>query len=586
MPALPIVLVLGAASASPLTFPADESGTPVDVTALEASGAVLGRTGRLLVAAARGPWMGDPRVARVEDAGHGVWRVTPRPGIDELALAWEWWESGAVRWANADLVFAAGPAALPADPWVDRQWHLENTGQGGRAVDADIDLGDALAFTDGAGQLVAVLDSGVQLDHPSLSVVGGLDYIGRDDDANPSTDDAAPHGTACAGVVAARADGVGGVGVAPGADIYAIRLIGGGTSTDDIRDAFYEAVDAGATVLSNSWGVGSTCAPFPTIASFRDMLRYAETDGRDGRGAAVVFAAGNGNCDIEADGLQSVPTVISVAAVEGGDRRAWYSNFGSHVDIAAPTSLLTTDMAPGGYGSFEGDDSWADGFGGTSAATPVVAGTLALMFAANPRLTAEDARAVLCETATRNDHALAEYDAAGWSPWYGCGRVDAGAAVAVVADLGPPTAPALLPHGGEMPAERVLLRWSPGADPDGLAVDTEVELVIEGGAPELRAVGRDRDALDLSGTLLDGVSVVWRARHLDAWGPGEWSEAAAFTVGAPAAPAGPPAPAASGAEGDPSGLGAGCATGGMGPAAGFGALAVLSVGLGARRRRR
>ena len=47
----------------------------------------------------------------VEDAGRGVWRVTPAPGTDELALAWEWWEGGAVRWVNADLIFAAAPAA-------------------------------------------------------------------------------------------------------------------------------------------------------------------------------------------------------------------------------------------------------------------------------------------------------------------------------------------------------------------------------------------------------------------------------------------------------------------------------------------
>lgn len=583
MPALPILLALGAARAASHTFPADESGAPVDVAALEASGVVLGRTGRLLVSAARGPWMADRRVTRVEDAGRGVWRVTPAPGTDELALAWEWWESGAVRWVNADLIFATSPAALPGDPWVDRQWHLENTGQGGRAVDADIDLADALAFTDGAGQLVAVLDSGVQLDHPSLSVVGGLDYIDRDDDANPSTDDAAPHGTACAGVVAARADGVGGVGVAPGADIYAIRLIGGGTSTDDIRDAFYEAVDAGATVLSNSWGVGSTCSPFPTIASFRDMLRHAEVEGRGGLGAAVVFAAGNGNCDIGEDGIQAVPTVISVAAVEGGDRRAGYSNFGEHVDIAAPTGLLTTDMAPGGYGSYEGDDSWADGFGGTSAATPVVAGTLALMFAANPRLTAAAAREVLCDTATRNDHALAEYDATGWSPWYGCGRLDAGTAVAAVADAGAPTAPALAEHAAEMPVGRVLLRWAPGADPDGAAVDTEVELSVEGAEPELRPVDRRRDALDLSGTLPEGVSVEWRVRHVDAWGPGEWSEAGAFTVVDGAAPAGPPPPAAS-ADASAGPATAGCATAGTVPtAAGWAALSLL---LGARRRRR
>ena len=524
------------------TFSPGAGRAPVSFGDLLASGAVKGRSGRLLVRGGAGVSAAVaalPGVARVTELPGGLLRVEPtasRGPNDDLALLRTIQARGDVTWALPDLVVELVPASFPDDPWVGDEWHLENTGQGGRTVDVDIDAEAAWAYATGAGQLIAVLDSGVQLDHPDLSVVGGHDYIGQDDDSNPDfAASEGPHGTGAAGIAAATGNnGYGVAGVAYDADIYAIRLIGGYSSLDDLYTAFAEAVDAGASVLSNSWGFGSACETIPADDVFNEMFNYAEDYGRGGLGAAVVFAAGNGACDIENDGMLRNRKAIVVAAVESGDERAWYSSYGDSVDIAAPTSLLTTDLVGAGYGSYNGDDAFADGFSGTSAATPVVSGVVALMFEANPRLTAKDARDVLCATAVRNDDALAEYDAEGRSPYYGCGRVDAGAAVAAVAN-GEPGAPVpiLLADTAELP--RVLLNWEAPVDPDGDALSYELTYAINDGEAEVHSVSGT--TVDLAAEVDAGDIVTWSVAAVDAWGIGPSSAQETLTVvDAPVAP--------------------------------------------------
>jgi hypothetical protein len=511
--------------------------------ALLRAGKVRGRTGNVLVgldAAHHAGWLvGQPGIASVYVLGSGALRVTPLPGTDDLALARRLHDTPGVRWAHPDLLVRVQPAAgMPDDPWVTDQWHLENTGQGGRTVDSDIDATTAWAFASGAGQFVAILDSGVQVDHPDLVVQPGHDYVGRDEDPSPDAADGwgAPHGTSAAGVAAAiGGDARGGAGVAYDADIYALRIIGGSNnSLEDLQSAFVEAVDAGAGVLSNSWGWGD-CSEIPAYGVFDEMFTYAEVHGRGGLGSVVVFAAGNGNCDIVNDGMLAQPSLIVVAAVEGNDVRAGYSSYGASVDIAAPTSILTTDVTPGGYGSYQGDDAWADGFGGTSAATPVVSGTVALMLEANPRLRARDVREVLCATATRIDLAHAGYDASGWSPYYGCGRVDAGAAVAAVANAAPGV-PTPLTVDGALDADGGVLRWESALDPDGepLAYDVRWRRSDDTESVQVRApevsFADGTHALDLRDTLAPGEVVTWSVRAVDAWGAGPWSEEVTWTI--------------------------------------------------------
>ncbi|MDP2307814.1 MAG: S8 family serine peptidase [Pseudomonadota bacterium] len=554
------------------TFSPGAGLDPVSFDALVSAGTVKGRTGRLLVRGDRAVVAAMPGVASVTTLPGGLLRVVPSAGTDDLALARALHAHPGVTYALPDLTFELVPATLPDDPWVGDEWHLENTGQSGRTVDVDIDAEEAWAYATGAGQLIAVLDSGVELDHPDLSVIAGHDYIGRDDDPTPDAAlSSAPHGTGAAGIAAAVGNnGYGVAGVAYDADIYAIRLIGGETTLDDLYNAFAEAVDAGASVLSNSWGYGTSCETIPADDVFADMFNYAEDYGRGGLGAAVVFAAGNGACDIAGDGMLRNRKAVVVAALEWNDERAWYSSYGDSVDISAPTSLLTTDMVSGGYGSYQGDDAFADGFSGTSAATPVVSGVLALMFEANPRITAKQARDALCDTAVRNDASLAEWDADGRSPYYGCGRIDAGAALAAVAN-GAPAAPVprLVAETAELP--RVLLAWDPAVDPDADALTYVVTWSVNGSEPEDDDVAGT--LLDLAEEVEEGDVVTWSVAAVDPWGLGPSSAAVTFTVvGAPEA-----------AEPVPEDEALAGTCGGVGSA---GALSVLGALLGVARRRR
>ncbi len=274
----------------------------VSFGALLASGSVQGRTGRLLVQS------DDPAalltrsdVSRIEVRPSGLVWVWPARGVDDLTLARALHGQPGIGWVNPDLILPTQPHTLPDDPFYPDQWHLDNTGQGGRTPGVDINAPRAWERVTGAGVLIAIIDTGMVLDHPDLRVTAGYDYIDDDADPTPTSGDmsADPHGT-CAGGVAAAAgnNGLGVAGVAWGADLYAIRLIGGGASLSSIYDAFIEAVDAGAGVVNNSWGWGDSCADIRNYAVFRDMFEYAETEGRGGLGTVVVFSAGNGACDI------------------------------------------------------------------------------------------------------------------------------------------------------------------------------------------------------------------------------------------------------------------------------------------------
>ncbi len=498
---------------------------------------VEGRTGHILVNTDQPEALAAlDEVLDIFHIRHDVYRVTPATGVDDLALSRQLHDREDVRWAHPNLLVRLTTQADPTDPWFPSQWHLENTGQRG-TVGVDINASLAWTFTGGAGQRIAIVDSGVQVDHPDLVVINGHDYLDNDDDSSPGTGDEGPHGTACAGIAAGRGNnGVGVAGVAYDAEIYAIRLIGGYTALEVLLDVFGEAVDNGATVISNSWGFGTTCYDFPTYGVFSDMGAIAE-GGRNGLGTIVTFAAGNGACNIDGDGMLAVNTFVVVSAIESSDDLASYSSFGTSVDIGAPTSLLTTDMDPGGYGSYDGDGAYADGFSGTSAATPVVAGVAALMMAANDRLTAGNVRDVLCATATKNDVADGAYDENGRSIYYGCGRVDAGAAVAAVAASAPSTPVQTLLMDPSYDG-RLVLAWEPATDPDNDILGyTVLWWTLHPETPHIIETTDTWVDIGDRKTVKVGDVVGWQVSARDTWGSGPLSVVGTTTLTAlPEAP--------------------------------------------------
>ena len=540
-----LLLVLAVVAAdvvgeTPAEHPWFYPGTGPEIAMIDAEGTVrgvpVGRTGRLLARVDDpGAIAALPQVARVtalRGDGHVV-SIVPAPGVDEIVLSRTLHLRDDVTWSHPDFTVRLVPMDMPDDPYVVDQWHLENDGHAGWTPGVDINAETAWTVTAGGGGIVAIIDSGVDTAHEDLDVIPGWDYIDNDDDPHPDEEsDAGPHGTSSAGVASALGDnGIGVAGVAYDTSVYAIRLIGGDTDYQDIYDSFAEGVDAGAWVLSNSWGFGDDCPDIPIYSIFQEAMDYAEHNGRGGLGTAIVTSAGNGNCDNSNDGFQAIEWAISVAATDGHDHREWYSSYGDVVDVAAPSgSILTTDISgENGYGDYNGDDDYNPWFSGTSASAPVVSGTVALMFAANPRLTAAQARDILCETAVRNDVENGEYNAHGWSRYYGCGRIDAGAAVLAVANA-TPGAPTPVAPLDEAYMDRVILYWDTAEDPDDDWLTYEVSWWT--GADDSYATTEivDGDRLDITGEAYLDAVVNWKVTAMDLWGPGDPSETVSFTV--------------------------------------------------------
>jgi subtilisin family serine protease len=441
-----------------------------------------------------------------------------------------------VLWAEADR--AVTPVADEApidDPQWDDLWHLENVGQNGDAMpQADVRARSAWEITDGAGVIVAVHDSGVDLEHPDLRIFStGLDIIDSDYIGSwEAIDDGAPHGTAVAGVAAAIGNNTLGVaGVAHGASVLPVRIlgtpaIGQSVTYADIYDAFAFSVDQGAAVINNSWGlVPSECTPIPEISAFSTAMEYAITVGRGGLGTTVVWSSGNQGCDGLMAPWHDDPGVVTVGASNDRDELIGYSTVGPQLDVVAPSGgrggahVWTTDIS--GEPGYSGND-YTGGFSGTSCSAPVVSGVLALMYAANPRLRWDQTEQALCETASKVMPDEAGYDVAGWSRGYGCGRVDAFAAVAAVANVAPEAPVWLQPTDTVVRSDQAVLEWTEAEDGDGEPLTYRLELTSPEGLPAVHELG-DVQRWDGRGILLPSI---WGARivAVDAYGEGAWSE--------------------------------------------------------------
>ncbi|MBK9336417.1 MAG: S8 family serine peptidase [Lewinellaceae bacterium] len=333
------------------------------------------------------------------------------------------------------------------------QWHLTQTTINGRPVNQHINIEAAWKHSKGKGITIAVIDDGVDLEHPEFAgrIVHPFDTTLNSPDSNPKLSDD-NHGTACAGVACASGLPDGASGTAPEALLMPVRLRSGLGSMAE-ANAFVWATDKGADVISCSWGptdgewwnpidpVRNRATPLPD--STRLAMEYALTKGRGGKGAVILFAAGNGNEDTANDGYSSYAGVISVAASNDSGKRCVYSDFGKAVWVCFPSAdyawrafqhpapisegLRTTDRrGPGGYAP---DNNYVNSFGGTSAACPGMAGIVALMLAVNPNLKAAQVKDLIRLSCMRIDEKGGEYDAKGHSIYYGYGRIDAGLAV-------------------------------------------------------------------------------------------------------------------------------------------------------------
>lgn len=306
----------------------------------------------------------------------------------------------------------------PDDPMFADQWGLQRM-QVPRAW--EIVRGDPSVT-------VAVIDEGVELGHPDLDV--------HPQSWNASTDapDGSPtgnHGTACAGIVAARLDNGSGVaGTAGGARVMAIATA---TWADvDIAEGLYFAADNGARVVSMSFGVYPSWN-FWDFDLVRDALQYAHDRG-------LVLIAASGNEDIpESRFPGSDGRTLCVGGSNRVDERKrtgdssseawWGASYGPSVDVVAPCLEIPTTDRLGGDGYDAGD--YFGAFNGTSAATPHVAGLAALMLSLRPALTNVQVRSLIESTCDKISPALYAYahvadkPSGTWNEEVGYGRVNA-----------------------------------------------------------------------------------------------------------------------------------------------------------------
>lgn len=362
---------------------------------------------------------------------------------------------------------------MPADLFLRDQWHLRNDGMQfgttlGLKPGADARVIAAWERAQSLGSpacVVAVIDDGFDLTHPDLSgnskVVAPWDFTTNTDNPSPKRfhPDARRgdyHGTACAGVAIGNASGGGIVGAAPGSRFMPVRW-NSSISDDTIRKQFGYVATQGAWVVSCSWGVAADEFYLSTVMD--EAIAECATRGRNGLGCVVVFAAGNANHDINdpqggtVDGFATHPDVIAVAACNSRDEKSSYSNFGKEISICAPSSgaggrgILTADVR-GTFqylgvtyeAGYEAGD-YTRTFGGTSSATPLVAGICALVLSVNPALTSRQVKEILQGTARKIGN-RETYDENGHSIYYGYGCVDADAAVRMAAEsLQPVRAP-------------------------------------------------------------------------------------------------------------------------------------------------
>ena len=286
------------------------------------------------------------------------------------------------------------------DPRLPDQWGLFR-----------IKANNVWSRSQGEGVTIAILDTGVDFNHPDLAgkVVGGRNFTTSD-----ASDymDVHGHGTHCAGVAAATyMNGIGGAGTAPMANILAVKVLGnaGSGSTEWIANGIKWAADNGARVISMSLGLQSVSL------LLEDAAQYAWS-----KGAVLVGAAGNQNSsNIFYPAASSY--VIAVGATDANNNKASFSNFGSWVDVAAPGTAILSTVPGGGYSAWQG----------TSMAAPFVAGQAALIWSAlGPNATNEEVRNRIQDNTVSIPGA-----------WLARGLIDCDASVPAAAPPPPPPAP-------------------------------------------------------------------------------------------------------------------------------------------------
>ena len=291
-----------------------------------------------------------------------------------------------------------------SDPLYSCQWHLSSSQWHDINVQPVWEEG-----IKGEGINVAVVDDGMYHTHEDLkdnvNSEFNHDYTGEDDIYNPFDH----HGTNVTGMIAARDNDVGVRGVAPRATVYGYNILTpGGTTGLNIVDAMVRN-GVQTAVSNNSWGPADGPGPSPTFSFWRQAINTGITEGYDGKGIFYAFAGGNGHLlgdDSNLDEFANTHAVTAVCSVHSEGRRAGYSEMGANLWVCAPSNDRPGSLGGArGILTTENSDRYYQDFGGTSAASPLVAGVAALTRSANADLTWRDIKVIIAASASKNDPA-------------------------------------------------------------------------------------------------------------------------------------------------------------------------------------
>ena len=322
-----------------------------------------------------------------------------------------------VTMADPVSVLASGKAAPKADqpfndPESEKQWGIARTQQA-----------EAIAASKGGSKdvVIAIVDSGVDIDHPDLKAkmvkgynatgVSGLFGLGSPKDDNG-------HGTHCAGIAAAITDnGVGVAGMAPNAKIMPVRVLAGPGSGSllGVAKGIVWAANNGADVISLSLGGAGT------MPALGDAIQHALK-----KNSVVIAAMGNsGHNGNPISYPAAYPGVIAVGATDAEDKIAFFSSFNKYCSVSSPgvniyatTPTYDVWLTKNSNGKITKNYSYMSG---TSMATPLVAGLAGLIRSQHPGMAPADVKKLLETTADKP----ADMAGADWNEKFGFGRINA-----------------------------------------------------------------------------------------------------------------------------------------------------------------